>query len=105
LYANNRFQQQPGESDIKFIKRLTEESALADNAPTADTSSKDDTEVIAENQEEEKKPKKGKYQSIEDWDTERKASGELTWDEKVMYEGQKHGNQVKQNDILNRNLF
>jgi hypothetical protein len=99
LYSNNRFQQQPGESDIKFIKRLTEESAAAD------TASNNDTEVIAKNQDDEKKPKKGKYQRVEEWDAERKASGELSWEEKVMFEGQKHGNQIKQNDILNRNLF
>jgi hypothetical protein len=99
LYSSNiRFQQQPGESDIAFIKRLTKESA------EADTASNDDTEVIAKNQDEEKKPKKGKYQRIEEWDAERKANGELSWEEKVMFDGQQHGNQVRQNDILSRNL-
>jgi hypothetical protein len=98
LYSNIRFQQQPGESDIAFIKRLTKESA------EADTASNNDTEVIAKNQDEEKKPKKGKYQRIEEWDAERKANGELSWEEKVMFDGQRHGNQVRQNDILTRNL-
>jgi hypothetical protein len=51
-----------------------------------------------------KKKEKGKYQPIEEWDAERKASGEMTWEEKVQFEGQKGGNQVRQNDILTRNL-
>jgi hypothetical protein len=47
---------------------------------------------------------KGTYKRIEEWDAERKASGELSWEERVQYEGQRYGNGVRQNDILQKNL-
>lgn len=94
LFLDSRFQQKRGESDIDFIKRLTAESAATTAAASNGT----------EQEQQEGKPKKGSYQRIEEWDAERKASGELSWEEKVMFDGQKHGNQVRQNDILNRNL-
>ena len=47
---------------------------------------------------------KGGYQRIEDWDAEQKSRGAMTWEEKCMWDGQRHGNQVRQNDILIRNL-
>ena len=47
---------------------------------------------------------KGGYQRIEDWDAEQKSRGSTTWEEKCMWDGQRHGNQVRQNDILIRNL-
>lgn len=47
---------------------------------------------------------KGVYKKIEEWDEERKASGELTWEEKVQFEGQRFGNQVKQDHILRHHI-
>ena len=47
--------------------------------------------------------KKG-YQRVEDWDAERNAKGEMSWEERVQFEGQRLGNQVRQNDILMRHL-
>eukprot|EP00563_Minutocellus_polymorphus_P017457 CAMPEP_0197721008 /NCGR_PEP_ID=MMETSP1434-20131217/4194_1 /TAXON_ID=265543 /ORGANISM="Minutocellus polymorphus, Strain CCMP3303" /LENGTH=194 /DNA_ID=CAMNT_0043305947 /DNA_START=39 /DNA_END=623 /DNA_ORIENTATION=- len=46
------------------------------------------------------------YQRIEDWDADQKKrkDGSMTWEEKLMFDGQRHGNQVRQNDILIRNL-
>lgn len=79
-------EQLPGESDIEFIKRITSEGIEKRKANATET-----------------KPK-GKYQRIEEWDEERKEKGTLTWEEKVQFEGQKYGNQVRQNEILNRNL-
>ena len=86
LYSSG-LEQLPGESDIEFIKRITSEGIeKRRNNNTATT-----------------KPK-GKYQKIEDWDAERKEKGILSWEEKVQYDGQRHGNQFRQNDILTRNL-
>lgn len=93
--AANAFEQMPGESDMDFIKRVT-------------SNSKDllEESISAEKMEENEKPARptGQYQRIEDWDAERQAKGELSWEEKVMFDGQRHGNQIRQNDILNRNL-
>jgi hypothetical protein len=44
------------------------------------------------------------YQRIEDWDAERNAEGELSWEERVQFDGRRHGNQIQQNDILMRQL-
>jgi hypothetical protein len=44
------------------------------------------------------------YQRIEDWDAERNAKGELSWEERVQFDGQRLGNQIQQNDILMRQL-
>ena len=93
ILAAKKFQQLPGESDIDFIKRITSESkAMMEN------------NSYQEEEVEEKPKPKGTYQRIEDWDAQRKASGEMSWEERVMFEGQRHGNQVRQNDILLRNL-
>ena len=86
LYSSG-LEQLPGESDIEFIKRITSEG-IEQRKNNTNTSTKP----------------KGKYQRIEDWDAERKEKGILSWEEKVQYEGQRHGNQVRQNDILLRNL-
>lgn len=91
----NSFEQLPGESDLDFIKRITSNSkAILEEQSSAPV----------QQEEEPPKKKKGKYQRIEEWDAERKTSGELSWEEKVMFDGQRHGNQLRQNDILNRNL-
>jgi hypothetical protein len=52
------------------------------------------------------KPKKG-YVRAEVWEAEeqrRRKNGELTWEERVQFEGQRHGNRVSQNDILRHHL-
>lgn len=52
------------------------------------------------------KPKKG-YVRAEEWEAEeqrRKKNGELTWEERVQFEGQQYGNRVNQNDILRHHL-
>lgn len=51
-------------------------------------------------------PKKG-YVRAEEWEAEeqrRRKNGELTWEERVQFEGQRYGNQVNQNDILRHHL-
>jgi hypothetical protein len=81
---------------------LEESSASSPASSPASSSVQQDDENDSSGGTEPKK--KGKYQPIEEWDAERKASGEMTWEERVMFEGQQHGNQVRQNDILIRNL-
>lgn len=95
LYAG--FEQLPGESTTEFIKRITEQSnELLDRQKNGE--SVEDTKV-----DKESKPI-GKYQRIEEWDEERNAKGELSWEEKVQFDGQRYGNQVKQDSILRRQL-
>merc|ERR1712038_256994 len=49
------------------------------------------------------------YTRIEEWDEDRKAKyegrgGEVAWEEKLMFEGQKYGDRLRQNEILMRHL-
>lgn len=86
LYSE--FVQLRGESDIAFIKRITSSPPVEHKKNNTNTTQK----VV------------GKYQSIEEWDAERNDKGELTWEEKAQFDGQRYGNQVRQNDILSKHL-
>lgn len=45
------------------------------------------------------------YQRVEDWEADQlKEQKKLSWEERVMYDGQQHGNKLEQNDILRKNL-
>jgi hypothetical protein len=51
------------------------------------------------------KAKAIKYVPIEQWDEERsKDADNMSWEEKVQFEGLKHGNRYRQNEILNHHL-
>jgi len=47
--------------------------------------------------------KKG-YQRPEEWEEEQRRNGNLEWEQKVQFDGQRFGNRVHQNEILNRAL-
>jgi hypothetical protein len=96
--SSDQFKQKPGESDIAFIKRITNNSQqLIQQTTSTSTNSTSADDSISE------KPV-GKYQRIEEWDSERKANGQLTWEEKVQFDGQRFGNQVKQDHILRHHI-
>mmetsp|Transcript_10745 Transcript_10745/g.30607 ORF Transcript_10745/g.30607 Transcript_10745/m.30607 type:complete len:168 (-) Transcript_10745:112-615(-) len=91
------FKQQQGESDMAFIKRITSK------APPP-PSPKD--KAAAQNQQASGKTGNG-YKRIEDWEAEQQEAqknGTLSWEEKVQFDGQRFGNQVRQNDILMRQI-
>jgi len=59
----------------------------------------------SESASEEAAPKAIKYVPIEQWDEERsKNADNMSWEEKVQFEGLKHGNRYRQNQILNHHL-
>jgi hypothetical protein len=47
--------------------------------------------------------KKKGYQRIEEWDAQR-TKDDMSWEERVQFEGRRFGNQYLQNEILRRNL-
>lgn len=51
-------------------------------------------------------PKKGGYVRAEDWEAEerRKAESASSWEERVQFDGQQHGNRFSQNEILRHHL-
>jgi hypothetical protein len=110
--------QQPHESDSAYMRRLMEvasDSASFEKAVMAGDSYDHELVATAKHSNGYKraddndsslptKKKKGTYQRAEEWDAERKANGTMTWEEKVQWEGQRHGNRVNQNDILRHHL-
>lgn len=58
--------------------------------------------------EQEEKRKKKPFVSIEEWEEAEKKNArerEGSWDEKVQFDGLRHGNKNNQNDIVMKNLF
>lgn len=50
-------------------------------------------------------PKKKGYQRAEDWEAEQQAiTKQMTWEERVQFDGLRHGNRFAQNEILRKNL-
>lgn len=47
--------------------------------------------------------KKNGYVPIEEWDASR-SKDDLSWEERVQYDGQRFGNRFQQNEILRKNL-
>lgn len=102
LSLNAGFEQLPGESSTEFIKRITNQSNELLNQ-RKDIPSPGGVSNGKDGNDNDSKPI-GKYQRIEEWDAERNAKGELSWEEKVQFDGQRYGNQVKQDSILRRHL-
>lgn len=81
------------------------EYELMNNKPSKNGDSEEDAQDTEHSTP--PKQKTGGYQRVEDWDAEqkrKKANGELSWEERVQFDGLREGNQVKQNDILRKNL-
>ena len=47
--------------------------------------------------------KRGRYVPIEQWDKER-SRDDMSWEEKVQFDGQRFGNKFQQNEIMRKNL-
>ena len=62
----------------------------------------DVVEPVVVDDDDDDKPKKG-YQRIEEWDAQR-TKDDMSWEERVQYEGQQNGNQFQQNEILRKSL-
>jgi hypothetical protein len=110
LFGKGFLEQNPGESDIQFFKRI--QSAASDSATFErmvlgkDDGDKKEAETATNSESRNKSTSTG-YQRVEDWDAEIKArqkKGEYTWEERVQFEGQKYGDAVNQNEILRKNL-
>jgi hypothetical protein len=87
------FEQKPGESDMEFISRITSQSSVEEAAAAINNDDK----------EEPPKPK-GKYQRIEEWEQHNNEKGNMSWEQKVQFDGQRLGNQVRQDSILRKYL-
>jgi hypothetical protein len=105
------WKQRPGESSTDFYKRIQQ----ASNDPVAfenfvlETRRKERQEKSQSTSPDIDKDKantdepKPAYQRAEDWDADqsKRVSG---WDEKIQFDGLRHGNGFNQNEILRRHL-
>ena len=110
------FEQKPGESDIEFIRRITSPGAVEEAAKEkakaqslkAHSKFVNGTGSILDDNDEEpsetESPKKTGYQRIEEWDAQRNDRGSMTYEQKLQFDGQRFGNQVRQDSILRRHL-
>jgi hypothetical protein len=97
------WKQRPGESNEALFKRLQEaagDATVFEQFVMGETKQKaaaPDLPTVTE-------PKKG-YQRAEDWEAEQQdIAKEMTWEQKVQFDGQRHGNRVQQNEILRHHL-
>lgn len=108
----------PVDPETKYLDALREAAKNPDDferfvinngrvAPSNQDSRPPTTEKVAQNDDEasEKggKGKKGGYRPIEDWDVD--VTKEMMEQEKIQFDGQRHGNQLRQNDIIMKNLL
>ena len=107
------FEQKPGESDIEFIRRITSPGAVEEAAALKAAASSlkahkfvNGTGAALDNDEDDEPPtaKKSGYQRIEEWDAKRNDKGSMTYEQKLQFDGQRFGNQVRQDSILRRHL-
>jgi hypothetical protein len=83
-----------GESNTAFYKRLQQTAGDA----AVQKAAAPDLPTVAE-------PKKKGYQRAEEWDAEQHAiAKEMTWEQRAQFDGFRHGDRVKQNEILQRHL-
>lgn len=86
-----------GETNDEYMRRMQE---------AASDPIKWEKFVMNQKNDEEEKPKpkkKGVYQRIEEWDAQR-TKDDMSWEERVQYDGQRFGNGFEQNEILRKNL-
>lgn len=80
--------------------KLFEEYVLKKKKEKDQMDMKEETNLDDSNENEEKK---SRYVPIEEWD-EKRSKDDLSWEERVQFDGQRFGNQFAQNEILRKNL-
>mmetsp|Transcript_5542 Transcript_5542/g.11323 ORF Transcript_5542/g.11323 Transcript_5542/m.11323 type:complete len:153 (-) Transcript_5542:345-803(-) len=106
LFSKSSFlQQMDGESSSEYMKRL---SKIASDPALLELSVQEHEQQQQLQQQAnntvttEEKPKKTGYVRAEEWDAQHKA--DMSWDQKVAFDGQRYGNRFNQNEILRKNL-
>ena len=117
-HNNNTFQQQPGESKDAYFRRITLaasdptsfENAVLKSEHNNNNKKTDDNNNMEQNSTTTtttNEPKKTGYVRAEVWEEEqqlKRKNGQMSWEERVQFDGQRYGNQFNQNEILRKNL-
>lgn len=110
--------QHKGESSQQYFERLTQaaanpdtfaQMALEQTTTTTSASSQNGNEnkpsVVSTDHPNDSPPPR--YVPVEEWDAAQRnqtKGGLLSWEERVQFDGQRHGNRFRQNEILRHNL-
>jgi hypothetical protein len=100
------WKQRPGESNAALFKRIQQASGDAAAFEHFVTTGEGKQKAAAPDLPTVTEPKKKGYQRAEDWEAEQQAilAKEMTWEQRVQFDGQRQGNRVKQNEILRHHL-
>ena len=91
-----------------LLSASKDSTAFTDLARKQTSSANSNNAAQSSSEEISKTPKPtSSYQRIEDWEAERKAKARATmsWEERVQFDGQRYGDQYRQNEILRKNLY
>lgn len=107
---NVKLQRNPNESKDDYFLRLTDAASdqeqferLTLKKPNRDDA-KTESIIAAEEENGDTKPKRG-YVRPEEWEAQQqKISKEMSAQERIQFEAQRHGDQFRQNEILRHNL-
>lgn len=107
----------PGETEKAYFQRVTAAAAdpvaferlVAGNSKQSepDVDRANSTEVLDGIGSTDNSTRRSGYVRAEEWEAEqqrKRKSGELSWEERVAFDGQRHGDRFAQNEILRRNL-
>jgi hypothetical protein len=112
--------QKEGESETTYFKRISETAAdpvafeklVFETMVSAKQTKAEATAAVAktttlkdESEKDGEKRQRG-YQRAEDWEVDQEEERkEMTWEERVKYDGQQDGDKFNQNEILKKNLL
>lgn len=100
LPADSPWRQQSGESEFAYMKRLQQMASSTQDLVIQNT-----TATTAVDGEKSDPPKKlSGYTRVEEWNEKKYKKTNLTWEERVQWEGQQHGDKFMQNEILRKNI-
>lgn len=89
------WKQKPGETEFAYLKRLQQMASSTQDLVIQNT-----TTTTAADEPQQKK--KG-YVRAEEWDAQTKRA-DLSWEERVQFDGQRQGDRFLQNEILRKNI-
>mmetsp|Transcript_24045 Transcript_24045/g.45696 ORF Transcript_24045/g.45696 Transcript_24045/m.45696 type:complete len:169 (-) Transcript_24045:96-602(-) len=91
------WRQQPGESESAYMKRLQQMASS-----TQELVIQNNTKAIPESSD--ATAKKSGYMRVEEWNEKKYKKTNMTWEEKVQWDGRQHGDRFMQNEILRKNI-
>lgn len=90
--SSSPWKQRPGETEFAYLKRLQQMASSAE-------------EVVISRNTTVSVTKTTNYVRAEVWDAQVYKKSNMTWEERVQFDGQRHGDRFMQNEILRKNLW